>query len=106
MVRRSPAVLVAWTVVHLAELVGVLGLFIGALWVMGGLLVTIPAMVVEGIGPIAAVRRSWQLTAARRWPMVGVGVFVGALTVATWRAWTTAAAGASVSSVMSSESRS
>ncbi len=74
MLRRAPAVLGAWVIVHLAEAIGLLALGIGAAYAMGALIVTIPAMATEGIGPIAAVRRSWQLTATRRWPMVGVGV--------------------------------
>lgn len=74
MVRRSPAVLVAWVLVHLAEGLGLLAMGVGALYAMGALLVTVPAMVTEGLGPVQAVRRSWQLTGPRRWAMVGVGV--------------------------------
>jgi hypothetical protein len=73
-VRRAPVILVAWCGVHIAELAGCFGFGIGGLYLMGAFLVVAPAIATESIGPIAALRRSWRLTATRRWQMVGVGV--------------------------------
>lgn len=39
-----------------------------------GLVVTIPALLVEGLGPIASLQRSWELTRGRR-----LAIFLGAL---------------------------
>lgn len=69
--RRSPALLVAWTVGHVLEAIAVVGLFVGTLAVMAWLFVTAPAMVLEGLGPFAALRRSMQLTARRFWATLG-----------------------------------
>lgn len=64
-----------WTIIPV-----LLGLVIGLLltvWVWSRLLFPLPAMVVEGMGPIAALRRSWRLTAGRRqWRVLGIAVLV------------------------------
>ena len=49
-------------VVHLLELVAIVGAVVGTLFVMPLLCVASPAVAFEGAGPIAAVRRSVQLT--------------------------------------------
>jgi hypothetical protein len=36
-----------------------------------------PAIVVEDIGPIAAIRRSWRLMVPRYWPVLGIGILAG-----------------------------
>jgi hypothetical protein len=67
-VRRVPALLVAWLLVHVAEVVAagltffLLG--VGGLVVMVFFLVTAPVIAVEARGPLAAMRRAAQL--ARR----------------------------------------
>lgn len=63
--RRSPALLVALVVVHLSEIVGLLGIGIGAYVVMALMHVVSPVVVVERLGPFRAVRRSMRLTTSR-----------------------------------------
>lgn len=70
--RRSPAVVGAWVLVHVFEAIGLLALVVGAFFVAIALTVTVPALAVEGIGPVAAMKRSNELTSRRRGPVLGV----------------------------------
>lgn len=63
--RRSPALLVALVLVHLLELVGLLGVVVGAYVVMALLHVVSPVVVAEGVGPLRAIGRSVRLTTSR-----------------------------------------
>jgi hypothetical protein len=60
--RRAPALVAAWAAVHLIEVAGLLAVGIGAVIASGFLVLTVPTLAVEHIGPFAAVRRSIQLT--------------------------------------------
>lgn len=77
--RRTGALLIAWFVVHLLELVG------GVLCVLPGLLAmalfvaVAPAIVVEDLGPIQGMRRSWRLMWPRVFPVLGVALVAGVL---------------------------
>jgi hypothetical protein len=75
-VRRSPAVLLAWFAVHLVEAVAALVLVVPALAAMALLATTIPALAIEGCGPIKAVRRSWRLTQPRFWSALGATLLI------------------------------
>lgn len=104
--RRGVALVVAWLVVHLIELgpaaamgAGVIVLAVvadglaAALLALGGFLVALawvvvatprmiavsPAIVEEGLGPLAGVGRSWRLTRGRFWGYLGVVVVSGLL---------------------------
>jgi hypothetical protein len=76
-VRRFGALLVAFVVVHLLELVGLLACGVGAIAVMGLCTMVAPAIVVEDLGPIAGVKRSWRLGRKRFWGVVGISVLAG-----------------------------
>lgn len=84
--RRSPAVIASWFVVHLIEAVAAIGLIVPAVLVMPLLAVTTPALVIERLGPLAAVRRSWRLVrknyGAVLWLVVLTGLVSSALTIA------------------------
>jgi hypothetical protein len=73
---RVPALLVGWLLVHLIEVVAAVASFfllgLAAVPVMAFLLLTAPVIVVEGLGPIAAIRRSIRL--ARRHFLMLLGV--------------------------------
>lgn len=75
--RRAPALLVAVVVVHVLELVGLLGLGIGAYIVMGFLHLVSPIVTAEGLGPFRAIARSTRLTGTRFWRSMGVPALVG-----------------------------
>lgn len=48
-----------------------------ALAAMGMFVMVTPAVVVEGLGPVAAMRRAWRLTWPRYWPVLGIGILSG-----------------------------
>lgn len=77
--RRSPALLVAFLVVHLMELVGVLGFVVGAYVVMALLHVVAPVVVAEGVGPFRAIGRSIRLTTSRFGASLAVPGLVGVI---------------------------
>jgi hypothetical protein len=74
--RRAPALIVAWFIVHLAEGAATVLLVVPLLFVMPLFLVTAPAIAIEGLGPWAGVRRSWQLTRVRYGAILGVGLLI------------------------------
>ena len=79
-VRFFPALVVARALVWLTEAVGLLGCLVGAIAVMGLWVVTAPAIVVEGLGPIKGMRRSLQLCTGRYWPVLGIALLSGVVT--------------------------
>ncbi|WP_262692706.1 hypothetical protein [Kordiimonas aestuarii] len=66
------AAILIWVLVSIGMLLLIIPGIIIALMVS----VTIPAIVAEGLGPIAALRRSRLLTAGYRWPILGAIVVV------------------------------
>ena len=75
--RRFGALLVAFVVVHLLELVGLILCVLPSIAVMGLCTMVAPAIVVEELGPIAGVRRSWRLGRKRFWGVVGISLLAG-----------------------------
>lgn len=102
--RKLPALMGAWFLVHLVEgsmilvgglvaavsfvagsqVLGVIALiisvlvgFTAALAAMALLQATVPAIVVEEIGPVRGMKRSWRLMRPRFWPVLGVAVLSG-----------------------------
>lgn len=69
--------LASWFLVHLAEAVGMLLCGLPALAVMTWFLVTAPVIGAEGLGPIAAMRRSARLASRRFWPVLGLALLSG-----------------------------
>ena len=74
--RRAPALIGAWFLVHLAEGAAAILLLVPALFVMPLFLVAAPAIVIERLGPWAGVRRSWQLTRVRYGAILGAGILI------------------------------
>ena len=70
--RRLPALLAAAFLVLLAQGLGFL------LCILPGIAVTVlysavtPALMIEDLGPVAAMRRSWRLLKPRFWPVLGI----------------------------------
>ncbi len=75
--RRAPALLVAVVTVHVLEVIGLLGLGIGAYIVMSFLHLVSPIIAAEGVGPFRALARSTQLTGTRFWRSMGIPALVG-----------------------------
>jgi hypothetical protein len=74
---RSWALLAAFVLVHLAEAASLLGCYIGIIFVMPLFAVTAPAIGAEGIGPLAGMRRAWNLAIRRYWRTLGVSWLIG-----------------------------
>lgn len=65
-IRRSPLLLLAWGLIHVAEVVAALfSVGLGAIFVGILFIVAAPVMGAEGAGPIAALRRSASIAAPR-----------------------------------------
>ena len=69
--------LAGWFLVHLAEVAGMLLCGLPALGAMTWFLVTAPVIGAEGLGPIAAMRRSARLASRRFWPVLGLALLSG-----------------------------
>jgi hypothetical protein len=79
--KHAPALLVATLIVHVAEVVGLLGLVVGSLFLMPLFMMTAAAISLEDLGPIAGIRRSVSLARRRYWPTLGIALVSGALAV-------------------------
>ena len=58
-------------IVHLVEGVGFVLFIVPGLMAMAASVAVSPAIVIERLGPLAGVRRSWKLMAPRLWPTIG-----------------------------------
>ncbi len=70
---------VAWILVHLLEAVGTLLCILPGLLVMALSVPVAPAIAVEGLGPVRALKRSFRLVRPRLWPVLGVALLSGLL---------------------------
>ncbi len=57
---------------------------VGPLVLLTGWAAALPAMVTERLGPIAALRRSWELTRGLRWQVFAGFLAVAAVVIAVW----------------------
>ncbi len=70
--RRTPALLAAFAMLLPVKVISGLMCYLPVIPCVTLFSVTAPAIVIEGIGPVAGARRSWQLVARRFWPSVGI----------------------------------
>jgi hypothetical protein len=75
--RKFGPLLGSFILVHLAEGVGLLACCIGAIFVTPMFVMVAPAIVVENLGPIEGMKRSWNLTKNRYWPVLGIALLSG-----------------------------
>ncbi len=73
------AFIVAWVLVHLLEMVGFVMCIFPGLVVMALFVAVAPAIAVEGLGPIRAMKRSFRLVRPRLFPVLGVALLAGIL---------------------------
>jgi hypothetical protein len=69
--RRAPALLGAFALLLPLKALGYVLEYLPLVAVVTLFAVTAPAIVVEGLGPVAGTRRSWRLVTRRFWPCVG-----------------------------------
>jgi hypothetical protein len=79
--RRFFALLFATVMVHVLELVGTVFCLFPGLVLMAFFVLTAPAIVIEGLGPLQGMRRSWRLVRRRFWPVLGTALLAGLLTL-------------------------
>lgn len=70
--KLSPALLVSWLLVHLAEAIGSVFLVVPGVLAVIAFTVVAPVIGVERLGPIASMKRSNRLTSRRRGAVLGV----------------------------------
>jgi len=58
-------------------IVGFLAAFVVSIWVSIRLTLAVPAVVLEGAGPVDALRRSWQLVQGSWWRVFGITLLAG-----------------------------
>lgn len=74
---RAAGVLAASLLVLVAVLLGLLALVVPGIWLAVALALTTPALVLERLGPVAAMRRSFALVRGQWWrtaAVVGLGI--------------------------------
>jgi hypothetical protein len=72
--KHAPALLLATLLVHLAEILGLVGLVVGSVFLMPLFMMVAPAVSLEDLGPLQAIRRSVSLARRRYWPTVGIAL--------------------------------
>lgn len=77
--RRFPALLGAFVLVHLVEAVGLVLCILPAIAASAMYTLVAPAIVVEEIGPVKAMRRSWRLVRPRFWGVLGISLLAGVI---------------------------
>jgi hypothetical protein len=75
--RRAIPLLVAFFLVHLLELPAFIACILPGLCLMALYQAVAPAIVVEEIGPIAGMRRSWRLMRHRLWGYMLIALLAG-----------------------------
>ena len=75
--RAVLALIVSSFLVHICELLGGVLCILPGLAFMALFVATAPAIVIEGLGPVAGMRRSWRLVRQRFWPVLGTAVLGG-----------------------------
>jgi len=73
------AFILAWLLVHLVEVVGLVMCILPGLLAMALCVAVAPAIALEGLGPIRAMRRSFRLVRPRLFPVLGVALLSGLL---------------------------
>jgi hypothetical protein len=74
------AFILAWLLVHLVEVAGGVMCILPGLLAMALFVAVAPAIAIEGLGPVRAMRRSFRLVKPRLWPVLGVALLSGLLT--------------------------
>lgn len=75
--RRWWALLLAWFLVHVMELAAGVALILPGLLVMALCVAVAPVIVLESLGPVRGIRRSWRLNRRRMWGILGICIVTG-----------------------------
>lgn len=80
-IRRIIAIIAATIVAGVLMAIGFVLLIIPGIFVLVSLAVVWEALIIEGIGPMESIKRSWRLVAGERWRVFGAGLLVIVLMV-------------------------
>ncbi|MDE0139775.1 MAG: hypothetical protein OXM57_03825 [bacterium] len=75
-IRRIVAIIAATIVAGILLAIGFVLLIIPGIFVLVSLAVVWEALIIEGIGPMESIKRSWRLVSGERWRVFGAGVLV------------------------------
>ena len=75
--RRFPALLGSFLLVHLLEIPAYMLCILPGVALMAMFVLVAPAVAVEELGAIDAMRRSWNLVRPRFWPVLGIALLAG-----------------------------
>lgn len=79
--RAVVALVVSSLLVHLCEIGAGIFCILPGLVFMAFFVLTAPAIVIEGLGPLQGMRRSWRLVRPRFWPVLGTALLGGLMAV-------------------------
>lgn len=80
-IRRIVAIIAATIVAGVLIAIGFVLLIVPGIFVLVSLAVVWEALIIEGIGPMESIKRSWRLVAGERWRVFGAGLLVIVLMV-------------------------
>lgn len=72
--RRAVPIIAALIVVGVTVGIGIVLLVVPGVFLVVSFAVVLPALMIERVGPIASLRRSWNLVSGERWRLFGVGL--------------------------------
>lgn len=75
-VRRTVAIILATIVAAVLIGIGFVLLIVPGIFLAVSLAVVWEALIIEGIGPMESIKRSWRLVAGERWRVFGAGLLV------------------------------
>lgn len=75
--RRAWPLLAASILVHILEALGLVLVILPGLMLMALYVCVAPAIVIEGLGPIQGMKRSWALNRPRMWRVMGIAILSG-----------------------------
>lgn len=78
--RALLSAIVANVIVFIAVVIGFVLLFVPGIFLAVSFIFVIFAIGVEDAGPVAALRRSWELASGNRWRLFALGLIVGIIT--------------------------
>lgn len=70
--RRAGPLIGAWALLLPAKFVAAIPCYLGLIFIVPLFSLTAPVIVAEGLGPVEAAKRSWQLVSRRLWPCIGI----------------------------------
>ena len=75
-VRRTLAIIIATIVIGVLIGIGFVLVIVPGIFLLVSFAVVWEALIIEGIGPMESIKRSWRLVSGERWRLFGAGLLV------------------------------